>query len=476
MITRQVTPNWLWTVALVSALMIVSQAFQGVGAQSDDRILFVSDRDGNLDIYVMQADGTNVQRLTTDPAVDVEPAWSPNRQQIAFASNRNGNYGVYVMNADGSNPHRVSPDDGNYYAQPTWSPDGQRLALVSDRSHTLGVYTINATGGNLQAVTDHPGNSSHPTWSSDKYQIAFSSEQNGYPEIFVSENDGQPPQLFVTSEEADCSDPAWSPDGQHLAYVATGSGYAEIYIKSVADGSDRILIAEKDAYIQSPTWSPDGQYLAYEKKDSSGKSMILIVNIDGQSSRQAVNMPNSNTRSPSWSAPDPKETVPDPSFSSNMLQVGGQARVYVEDEGLKLRAGPDTDYPIVENLPRGSVVTLIGESQTHGGYVWWQVRSASGNEGWAVEAADGLSTLVPIPALRVGSYAEVYVEDEGLKLRSGPGTDYPIIENLPRRSIITLVGEPQVRGGYVWWQVRSASGNEGWAVEAADGLTTLIPR
>jgi uncharacterized protein YraI len=69
----------------------------------------------------------------------------------------------------------------------------------------------------------------------------------------------------------------------------------------------------------------------------------------------------------------------------------------------------------------------------------------------------------------------VYVEDEGLKLRAGPGTDYEIWENLPRDTIVTLIGNPMVAQGYTWWRVRSPYGREGWAVEYADGMQTLIP-
>jgi serine/threonine protein kinase len=79
------------------------------------------------------------------------------------------------------------------------------------------------------------------------------------------------------------------------------------------------------------------------------------------------------------------------------LHVGGQARVYVEDEGLKLRAGPGTNYDVLENMPKGTIVTLIGDPTTAQGYNWWRVRSPNGREGWAVAYADGLQTLIPLP-------------------------------------------------------------------------------
>jgi serine/threonine protein kinase len=79
------------------------------------------------------------------------------------------------------------------------------------------------------------------------------------------------------------------------------------------------------------------------------------------------------------------------------LHVGGRAQVYVEDEGLKLRAGPGTSYEILENMPRGTIVTLIGDPKSVQGYTWWRVRSPNGREGWVVAFADELQTLIPLP-------------------------------------------------------------------------------
>ncbi len=80
------------------------------------------------------------------------------------------------------------------------------------------------------------------------------------------------------------------------------------------------------------------------------------------------------------------------------LQVGESVVVFVLDEGLKLRAGPGIGSPIIENLPSGTVVQIVGGPQTAGGYVWWLIRSPSGNIGWSVERADNIQTLRPIAA------------------------------------------------------------------------------
>ncbi|MBY0527220.1 MAG: DPP IV N-terminal domain-containing protein [Gemmataceae bacterium] len=104
-------------------------------------IAFGSNRDGDYDIYVMDAAGGNVRRLTKSPGMDLRPAWSPDGKQIAFTSNRDGNYEIYVMNADGSQPRRVTNNtERDDYA--TWHPDVKRLAIMAERAGKFDLYLV----------------------------------------------------------------------------------------------------------------------------------------------------------------------------------------------------------------------------------------------------------------------------------------------------------------------------------------------
>ncbi len=112
------------------------------------RIAFASNRDGNAELYVMDADGSNPTNLTHDAGRALHPAWSPDGQRIAFVSSRDGNDELYVMDADGSNPTNLTHDAGDDW-HPARSPDGQRIAFMSNRDGNTKLYVMDADGSNL---------------------------------------------------------------------------------------------------------------------------------------------------------------------------------------------------------------------------------------------------------------------------------------------------------------------------------------
>ena len=118
----------------------------------ESKIAFVSDRDGNNEIYVMNADGSYLNRLTKNNEYDYDPMWSPNGQKIAFTSHRDGNQEIYVMNADGSNQKRLTKNNEYDYA-PMWSPNGQKIAFASDRRGYLEIYVMKSDGSDQTRLT-----------------------------------------------------------------------------------------------------------------------------------------------------------------------------------------------------------------------------------------------------------------------------------------------------------------------------------
>ena len=133
-------------------------------ASQQAQIAFASYRNGNDEIYVMDADGKNPRRLTNNPMSDLDPAWSPDGKKIAFQSDRDGNDEIYVMDADGKNLRNLTnnPADGDWH--PAWSPDGKKIAFTSDRDGNYKIYIMDADGNKQRRLTNNSADDEWPSW------------------------------------------------------------------------------------------------------------------------------------------------------------------------------------------------------------------------------------------------------------------------------------------------------------------------
>jgi Tol biopolymer transport system component len=198
-------------------------------AQQEGEILFSSSRDGIQDVYVMDADGSNVRRLTFTTGElgsghSSMPTWSPSGEFIAFSSDRQldnaandikGETDVFLMNPDGSEIRRLTRDPA-YDGQPDFSPDGERLAFVSTRDGNPEIYTISLDGKLLQRLTDWRGWDEFPDWHPDGSRILFESEgRDGFDGLFVMDSNGENVQHIINGHRG-----RWSPDGNRIAFAA----------------------------------------------------------------------------------------------------------------------------------------------------------------------------------------------------------------------------------------------------------------
>jgi Tol biopolymer transport system component len=215
------------------------------------RIAFESDRDGNWEIYLMNADGSELTRLTDNLADDRVPAWSPDGTRIAFASNRNKNFEIYVMNADGSEQTRLTNNPLTDF-HPSWSPDGKQIVLESQADSSREIYVMNADGSEPARLTDNSVRDWYPTWSPDGTRIAFSSELGGNWEIYVMNLDGSS-QTRLTDNPADDWFPSWSHDSNRIVFSTNRDGNWEIYEMN-ADGSEQTRITDNSVDDIQPDW------------------------------------------------------------------------------------------------------------------------------------------------------------------------------------------------------------------------------
>jgi Tol biopolymer transport system component len=296
-------------------------------------IVFVSWRDGNGEVYAMDADSSSPRNLTQHPAKDVRPAWSPDGRSIAFVSSRDRQSEIYVMNADGSGKRNLTRNRAND-DYPTWSPGGRRIAFLRGRDlNSYQLYVVNADGSGLRRLTlrvpegtpettgpsrggqvvwspdgrtiyfgryvvrtDGSGARRLPyipltaVWSPDGRRIAFARPRTGpgpccyasHSDIYVMNADGSGTRK-LTHNALQNAEPAWSPDGRKIAFRSTRNGNRDIYVIN-ADGSGKRNLTRNAAWDSRPSWSPDGRKIAFVS-NRDGRLEAHVMNADGSGQR-----------------------------------------------------------------------------------------------------------------------------------------------------------------------------------------------
>lgn len=272
-------------------------------------LAFVSERDGNPEIYRMNADGTGLARLTNHPGSDIDPAWSPDGKRIAFVSDRDGSPNIYVMNADGTNVVRRTVDGTN--DSPAWSPDGKKIVFSSLRGGWFSLYTMDVDGnwGAPTRVGPDTGWNAYPSWSPDGKRIVFTSDFRAYDfayDLLSINADGSDQQWlllgpFFSPNQRYYYQAAWSPDGSKIALVECQNSREYCFPGSSvsitnADGSGLRNVAASAGY-SSPAWSPDGRFIAFGIQPcNTCEGSIRVVSADG-THRGLI---TSDGYSPSW--------------------------------------------------------------------------------------------------------------------------------------------------------------------------------
>ena len=221
---------------------------------ADGQIAFISDRDGSSQIYLMNADGSGVTRLTNSPAYKLTLVWSPDGSKIAFFNWFDTAAEIYTINADGSGLRNLTNNPAADF-DPVWSPDGAKIAFSSDSDSNDEIYVMNADGTGLVNLSNNPATDFAGGWSPDGTKIAFHSNRDGNWKIYVMNADGSGvTQLTNTKDTAWSYGPVWSPDGSRIAFVRNS---ADIYVMN-ADGSALRNLTNNPAIDFAPAWRPRG--------------------------------------------------------------------------------------------------------------------------------------------------------------------------------------------------------------------------
>lgn len=229
-------------------------------SRDGSKIVYVSGFGASSEIYVMESDGSGKNRLTNNAFLDLNPTFSPDGNQIAFASNRNGNFEVYVMNTDGSEPVNLT-EHPNSDLQPAFSPDGSRIVFATNRHDPIGpdfnveIYVMNADGSGQTRLTDFERNDENPSFSPDGTRIVFTSYRPLAADIYVMDDDGTNLVRLTDNGSASDNNAVFSPDGSKIAFSSNYEAIQGIWVIN-PDGTGLMRLTGNDE--AQPFWTGSG--------------------------------------------------------------------------------------------------------------------------------------------------------------------------------------------------------------------------
>lgn len=227
---------------------------QPVFSPDGRRIAFVSDRDGDQDIYVMLLDGSSVRALTDNDADDNQPAWSPDSSQVVFSSTANGNRDIYTVDISTLTLQQFTADPAAE-AAPQFSTDGTTILFMSDTTGNWDIFTLGTVSGSRGQIVALPGNQQFPSLSADGSEMLYSGDRttDGSFEIFrvpIANNQIQgAPEQLTTAEGILNTLPSLSPDGSTFVFVQVLDGVPTIRRANVGSSDSTALVVGSDPHF-----------------------------------------------------------------------------------------------------------------------------------------------------------------------------------------------------------------------------------
>lgn len=236
-------------------------------------VAFVSNRDGNWELYITSADGSFVQRATYNEGVDTDPVWSPNGESLVFESNRDGNWELYSLDLASGQVMRLTVDEGSDI-NPFWSPASGSLVFQSDRSGTWQIYSLNLTTFETTLLSDGAGNDYDPVYSNAGDFIAFRSDRlRGKSVVFVMGKDGKG-VTAISDAAGNASNYSWYQDDEIIAYQSDLDGDLDIYVYEF-DSEETRQVTENAVADYAPTWACDAPNVVFTSNVMGNPDIFL---------------------------------------------------------------------------------------------------------------------------------------------------------------------------------------------------------
>jgi len=267
---------------LLTAAAVVLQC----GFPAGERILFVSERDGEPEIYAADRDGSAVVRLTDNSVEDAQPAGAPDGKRFLYLSRRGEGETLEIMVGfyDTSETHVQLTSDYYNEMHASWSPDGSHICFSRDVNGSVDIWVMDDLGETQIPITSNPGSDRQPEWSPKSGWIAFVSQsaldEKSIPQIYLIKSDGTNIQQ-LTFSDAPKSDPAWMPDGSAVYFMEYDSGTDEPYrLRAVnPETAAETAVISFTEPITHPCPSADNNTLVYTISGKGARAEIYLYDL-----------------------------------------------------------------------------------------------------------------------------------------------------------------------------------------------------
>jgi TolB protein len=281
---------------------IIGKLSGGLPGVAGTQIAFVSSRSGSKEVWVMDYDGANQRQLTYLKSISLTPRWSPDASRIAFTcfAPYGGVTSAQICMYSLDTGKQVSfPRFRGTNTTPAWSPDGTQIIFSSSMLGNPELFVSDVNGGRPKRLTIANGASISPTWNPKTGQtIAFVSDRDGYPQLFLMNSDGTSTTKLDLPDMGYVIDPAWAPNGQLLAFSwRRPSGNYDIYVMDAAS-QQLVELTRDQARNERPSWAPDGRHIVFEST-RGGTRQIWTMLADGSQPHQLT--ATGHNESPNWS-------------------------------------------------------------------------------------------------------------------------------------------------------------------------------
>jgi TolB protein len=252
------------------------------------RIVFVSDRSGAKEIWVMNWDGSDQRQLTHYGTITTFPSASPDGRIVAFTTYASGSPSIQMFSLDSGRKLPFYNQRASMNAFVSFTPDSKRIVFSSTAGGgPAQLYMTNADGSGLHRITASGAIEVEPKINpkTGADLVDVSGRSSGLPQIYHMSLEGTDVQR-LTPGTGEATNPAWSPDGDHIAFAWTKGfepGNYNIFIMSVSSQQITQLTAN-EGRNENPSWAPDGAHIVYASK-RGGRSQIWVMNADGTGKR-----------------------------------------------------------------------------------------------------------------------------------------------------------------------------------------------